>query len=69
MCTENGPVDVTVCDVALPDVRAALQGLDVAFEHKPYEGTRVVAADAGAVQAFRSRLDRALRPHGGGLTP
>jgi hypothetical protein len=68
MCTEHGPADVTVCDVALPDVRTTLAGLDVAFEHRPYEGTRVVG-DTGAVDAFRSRLDAALRPHGGGLAP
>lgn len=66
MCTENGPTDVTVCDVALPDVRAALDGLGVTFQHLPYEGTRVVGgADP---EAFRSRLDAALRPHGGGLS-
>lgn len=66
MCTEHGPADVTVCDVALPDVRAALAGLDVAYEHRPYEGTRVIG-DGTAVAAFRDRLDGALRPHGGGL--
>lgn len=67
MCTENGPADVTVCDVALPDVREALSGLPVTFEHRPYEGTRVVGA--GETDAFRLRLDAALRPHGGGLAP
>jgi hypothetical protein len=67
MCTENGPADVTVCDVALPDVRLALAGLDVTFEHRPYEGTRVVGGDD--VDPFRARLDAALRPHGGGLAP
>jgi hypothetical protein len=67
MCTEHGPADVTVCDVALSDVRTALDGLEVAFEHRPYEGTRVVGG--GAVEEFRTRLDAALRPHGGGLTP
>ncbi|MCW2777764.1 MAG: hypothetical protein JWN17_1489 [Frankiales bacterium] len=67
MCTEHGPADVTVCDVALPDVRTALAGLDVTFEHRPYEGTRVVGADS--VTQFRERLDAALRPHGGGLAP
>ena len=66
MCTENGPADVTVCDVALADVRTALAGLDVTFEHKPYEGTRVVGSEA--VGEFRTRLDAALRPHGGGLS-
>ena len=65
MCTENGPADVTVCDVALADVRAALAGLDVRFEHRPYEGTRVLGLDV----ADRPRLDAALRPHGGGLAP
>ncbi|MCW2607629.1 MAG: hypothetical protein JWO60_2322 [Frankiales bacterium] len=67
MCTENGPADVTVCDVALPDVRSALDGLGVTFEHLPYEGTRVVGGADTATEAFRSRLDAALRPHGGGL--
>lgn len=66
MCTENGPADVTVCDVALSDVRSALDGLDVSFEHRPYEGTRVVGGEQ--VEAFRERLDAALRPHGGGLS-
>lgn len=66
MCTENAPTDVTVCDVALPDVKAALAGLPVTFEHLPYEGTRVVGAlDPGV---FRPLLDGALRPHGGGLS-
>ena len=67
MCTEHGPADVTVCDVALADVRTALSGLDVTFEHRPYEGTRVVGE--GATEQFRARLDAALRPHGGGLAP
>ena len=67
MCTENGRADVTVCDVALPDVRTALDGLGVTFEHLPYEGTRVVGGADTAT--FRSRLDAALRPHGGGLSP
>ena len=66
MCTEHGPADVTVCDVALDDVRTALAGLEVDFEHRPYEGTRVVGPDAQTA-AFRERLDAALRPHGGGL--
>lgn len=65
MCTEHGPADVVVCDVALADVRTALAGLDVSFEHLPYEGTRVVGPADPAV--FRARLDAALRPHGGGL--
>ena len=66
MCTENGRADITAGDVALPDVRTALAGLDVSFEHKPYEGTRVVGPE---VPEFRTRLDAALRPHGGGLAP
>ena len=66
MCTEHGPADVTVCDVALADVRSALSDLDVTFEHRPYEGTRVVGA--GPAGPFRERLDAALRPHGGGLS-
>ena len=67
MCTSNGPVDVTVCDVALPDVRAALSHLPtVSFTHLPYEGTRVTG-DAGDVEVFRTRLGEALAPHGGSL--
>ena len=66
MCLQNGPADVTVCDVALPDVRAALAGLEVTFEHRPYDGTRVLGPEG---PDFRDRLDAALRPHGGGLAP
>lgn len=69
MCTSNGPVDVTVCDVALSDVQTALADVPrVAFTHLPYQGTRVTG-DAAQVEVFRERLGAALAPHGGSLPP
>lgn len=68
MCTDEGPAVVTVCDVAIGDVRSALEGsVPASFEHLPYEGTRVTAAAGVDPARFRDLVDRALRPHGGSL--
>ncbi len=68
MCTQNAPADVTVCDVALPDVVAALDGLPrLVLEHLEGEGTRVSTSDPTAVDAFRARLGGAIARHGGAL--
>ena len=68
MCTQDAQNDVTVCDVALPDVRAAPQDVPaVTFEHLEGRGTRVVAEDGAQVARFRARLAGALAPHGSSL--
>jgi hypothetical protein len=70
VCTQHARNDVTVCDVALPDVRDALRTVPaVRFTHLEGEGTRVVTDDPAAVAAFRDRLAQALAPHGGALPP
>lgn len=70
MCTQNAAADVTVCDVALPDVAAALDGMpQLVFEHLEGAGTRVSTADPTAVDAFRKRLGGAIARHGGALPP
>lgn len=70
MCTEQTPVQVVVCDVAIPGVRAALGELaGVTFTHLPYEGTRVsLEGDMTSPEEFRWRLHEALTPYGGGLS-
>jgi hypothetical protein len=68
MCTEQSPVQVVVCDVAISGVRQALAVLPgVMFTHLPYEGTSV-ALDDGDTAEFRTRLHEALTPYGGGLS-
>ncbi len=67
MCTEQTPVQVVVCDVAIAGVREALAVMPgVTFTHLPYEGTSVVLDD-GDTGEFRTRLHEALTPYGGGL--
>lgn len=61
MCTENKPNDITVCDVALQEVSAVM------YTHLEGQGTRIVATDAGTVDAFRSRLGAAIALHGDSL--
>jgi hypothetical protein len=68
VCTENRPNDITVCDVALPDVAAALQEVGaVTYTHLEGQGTRIVATDTDTVDAFRSQLGAAIALHGGSL--
>ena len=70
MCTQHALADVTVCEVALPDVVAALDGLPrLVLEHVEGAGTRVSTAEATAVGAFRERLSGAIARHGGALPP
>ena len=67
MCTQQDPDTVMVCDVAIADVRGALDGLPATFTHVDYEGTLVVSGDPAARQEFRRRINAALAPHGGRL--
>jgi hypothetical protein len=70
MCTEETPVNVVVCDVAISGVREALGGVPgVTFTHLPYEGTRVaLTGDEVPADVFRDRLHESLTPYGGGLS-
>ncbi len=70
MCTEQTPVQILVCDVAISGVREALAELPgVTFTHLPYEGTRVaLSGDVTSPEAFRGQLHEALAPFGGGLS-
>ena len=66
MCTEKSPNEIVVCDVAIPDVRAALGGLaQVTFVHRPYEGTLVVNSDPAASDAFGAMVRHAIARHNG----
>lgn len=68
MCTEHDAHEVTVCDVAMADVREALAGIpQVSFTPVPFQGTRVTSNHPGSLQQFRARLSAALARHGGAL--
>lgn len=65
MCTEHDENAVTVCDVAIDDVRTALACLsNVEITQVAYVGNRVVNEDPTQVREFRARLGGALARHG-----
>ncbi len=65
MCTEHDENTVTVCDVAIDDVRAALSCLsNIDITHVPEIGNHVVNHDPNQVREFRARLSCALTRHG-----
>lgn len=68
MCTQHSANEITVCDVAVGDVRRSLGGLAVSFEPSPV-GTRVVNHDEAQTTRFRVRLAEAIANHGGRLAP
>ena len=67
MCTQQDPDTVMVCDVAIADVRGALDGLSATFTHVDYQGTLVHSGDPAAREEFRQRVNTALAAHGGRL--
>ena len=68
MCTSHAPEHVTVCDVALPDVRRVAGALPgVTLTHVPYEGTRVQSSGEVPVEVFRAAVNEAIGPHGGSV--
>lgn len=61
MCTEMSANEFHVCDVALPDVRSALDGIDsVEFVHRPYEATIVSNADPAVTGTFKLLVQEAI---------
>lgn len=70
MCTEHDENAITICDVAIADVRHALETLgNIEICEVPYQGTRVVNLDPIQQREFRARLAAAIGPHGGNLQP
>lgn len=70
MCTEHDENAITVCDVAIADVRRALEPLvNLEISIVPFQGTRVVNLDPIQVREFRARVAAAIGPHGGNLEP
>lgn len=67
MCTEHSSSEITVCDVAIGDVKASLSALpSVEFIHKPYEGTLVRNADPSITDEFLHQARQAIALHSGG---
>lgn len=61
MCTEMSANEYHVCDVALPDVKAALQSIgSVEFVHRPYEATIVSNADPAVTGTFKLLVQEAI---------
>ena len=61
MCTQTSPNEFAVCDVALPDVKAAVRELDsVRFVHRPYEATLVINDDPDTTAAFTPSVKAAI---------
>ncbi len=61
MCTEVSANEFHVCDVALPDVKSAVDGIDsVEFVHRPYEATIVSNGDPAASARFKALIEEAI---------
>lgn len=69
VCTQQSANDVTVCDVAVDDVRRSLDGFGgISFEPTS-SGTRVLNHDDYQTERFRTRVAAAIGGHGGRLAP
>ena len=66
MCIEKSADEFEICDVALPDVRAAVDGLsDVTIVHRPYQPTLVVNGDPDATDTFAPSVRDAIAKQAG----